>query len=192
MQSARQRSERILIADDDAGVVGVISDHLRHAGYQVLTAADGAGALALARDAQPDLALIGLVLPDGSGLETCRALAGSTAAPAVFILATIVDRETRLAALAAGADEVIAKPFDPVDLVGRIGAYLGASTRGEPRHPLTNLPFRSTLDAASMALRTVSKARRTASGASRSPGSGTYQARWRSEQYPPCLTPKSR
>lgn len=148
MQSVRQRAERILIADDDVGVTRIISDHLRHAGYQVLTAGDGEAAVALARDGRPDLALIGLMLPDGSGLETCRALASLPAPPAVFLLAALVDRETRLAALAAGVEEVITKPFDPVDLVARIAAYLSAGSRGEPRHPLTGLPFRSALDSA--------------------------------------------
>ncbi|MCC6627959.1 MAG: response regulator [Chloroflexi bacterium] len=148
MQSVRQRAERILIVDDDPGIAWVVGEHLRHAGYQVMAAADGAATLALARDTQPDLALVGQTLPDASGLEICRALASLNPAPATFVLATVVDREARLAALAAGAEALVAKPFDPVDLVARVGDHFAASHRGEPRHRLTGLPYHGTLDAA--------------------------------------------
>ena len=114
---------RILVVDDEPIVVEVIERYLRREGYTVSVAADGVTGLARAREIQPDLIVLDLMLPKLDGLEVCRSLRAESSVP--IILLTAKGEETdRILGLGLGADDYIVKPFSPGELVARIKAVL--------------------------------------------------------------------
>ena len=123
-----QRKTTILHVEDDASLQNLVRIALESlGGYAVRTAADGPQALALARDAVPDLLLLDLDLPGMSGIATLKALRelpGLGPVPAVFLTAAndpAVEQELR----ALGVHEIVRKPFRPRALVQAIGRTLG-------------------------------------------------------------------
>ena len=79
--------QTVLVVDDKPRIAAIAADYLRHAGYAVLTAADGAEALSLARTKRPDLVVLDLGLPGLGGLEVARTLLAETAVPIVMAIA---------------------------------------------------------------------------------------------------------
>jgi two-component system, cell cycle response regulator len=122
-------SGRILIVDDIATNRIVYRSRLAAAFYEPLLAASGAECLAMAADLQPDLILLDLHLPDLSGHEVLRRLRASPATRAipVIVLTATPDSAVRLAAFAAGADDVIGKPAGEAMLLARVRNLLRAS-----------------------------------------------------------------
>jgi two-component system, OmpR family, phosphate regulon response regulator PhoB len=119
-------SERILIVDDEADLVELLDYNLRQAGYNVVTAKDGAGAMAEVRRQRPDLILLDLMLPDIPGTEVCRRLRkdqGSEAIPIVMITARGEEID-RVVGFEIGADDYVVKPFSPREVVLRVNAIL--------------------------------------------------------------------
>ena len=113
----------VLVVDDEPKIVQIARDYLEHAGFAVLTALDGAAALATARGAQPDLVVLDLGLPGIDGLDVCRALRKESNVP--IIMLTARDQEAdKLVGLELGADDYITKPFSPKELVARVRAVL--------------------------------------------------------------------
>jgi two-component system, OmpR family, KDP operon response regulator KdpE len=96
---------------------------LRGAGYTVTTAATGGEALTLASIRPPQAVILDLVLPDQSGVEVCRELRGWTEAP-VLILSVVGEEREKVAALDAGADDYVTKPFGVDELLARLRAAL--------------------------------------------------------------------
>ncbi len=115
---------RILVVDDEPHIVAIVRAYLERDGYEVVTAADGDSALVIARDGVPDLVVLDVMLPRRSGFEVLRELraAGSTAA--VVMLTARDDLIDRVAGLEIGADDYVTKPFEPRELVARVGAVL--------------------------------------------------------------------
>jgi two-component system KDP operon response regulator KdpE len=126
--------ERILVCDDDAQIRRALSLILREAGYQVLIAATAEEALDRAAVAGPHLAIVDLLLPDQHGIEVCRRLREWSAIP-ILVLSAISDEQTKIDALAHGADDYVTKPFGPGELVARVQAALrrAGAGAGEPR-----------------------------------------------------------
>ncbi|WP_370204724.1 diguanylate cyclase domain-containing protein [Pararhodobacter marinus] len=121
-------NESILIVDDLATNRIILKVKLNAACYQTLQASTGAEALRLAREKQPKLILLDMVLPDVPGIEICRRVRADPATrhiPIVMITAAS-DRVSRLAALEAGADEYLTKPLNDVVLLARIRSILRA------------------------------------------------------------------
>ncbi|MCB1395126.1 MAG: diguanylate cyclase [Rhodobacter sp.] len=121
-------SGRILIVDDLATNRIILKVKLNAACYETSQAPDGTTALRMARDDQPKLILLDMVLPDISGIEVCRRLRADPATqhiPIVIITAS-GDREARLRALEAGANEFLTKPLNDVILLARIRSLLRA------------------------------------------------------------------
>jgi DNA-binding response OmpR family regulator len=117
----------ILVVDDEPAVTDLLAYSLRKAHYAVLTAPDGAEALRLARQAQPDLILLDLMLPEVDGLEGCRELRKSSAVP--IIMLTVRGEEVdRVVGLELGADDYVCKPFSIRELLARIKAVLRRTT----------------------------------------------------------------
>ena len=116
----------ILLADDERDLVWAVEHSLRHDGYQVLAACDGAEALALARRQRPDLIILDVVMPGLDGLQVCRKLRQdpSLAATPILFLTVRSSIEARISGLDEGGDDYLVKPFDLGELKARIRALL--------------------------------------------------------------------
>ena len=122
---------RCLLVDDDAEIRMLVIDYLRNFQIDVESVADAAGARRLfERDARFDLVLLDLMLPDGDGLELCRWLRQKSPELPIIMLTAQGDPISRVVGLEVGADDYIAKPFEPRELVARINAVL-RRVRGE-------------------------------------------------------------
>ncbi|HYI15484.1 MAG TPA: response regulator transcription factor [Thermomicrobiales bacterium] len=120
----------ILVVDDEPSIVEVVSIYLRREGFTVLTAFDGESALALAREHQPDLILLDIMLPKQSGLEITRTLRMERAVP-IILLTARGDEADRIVGLELGADDYVVKPFSPREVVARVKAVLRRSIRDD-------------------------------------------------------------
>ena len=123
---------RVLVVDDEPQILRAVSANLRGAGYEVETAATGEDALAAAAMHPPDAVILDLVLPGKSGTEVTRELREWSKAP-VILLSAIGDERDKVAALDAGADDYVTKPFGIDELLARLRAALRrAAPSGEP------------------------------------------------------------
>jgi DNA-binding response OmpR family regulator len=117
---------RILIAEDDEGLRQLLRLVLRHAGYEVIEAADGTEALARAYDSNPTLILLDVMMPGVDGFDVCRRLRSDQRThrvPIVFVSA-LDDIKQRNVLLKLGADDCIRKPIGPHELVSRVRGVL--------------------------------------------------------------------
>ena len=119
---------RILVVDDEPHIVDVVRAYLARDGHDVLIAADGDVALALARETSPDLIVLDVMLPRRSGFEVLRELRTAGNPAAVVMLTARDDVIDRVAGLEIGADDYVTKPFEPRELVARVGAVLRRTT----------------------------------------------------------------
>jgi DNA-binding response OmpR family regulator len=128
---------KILVVDDEPEAVELVEFNLKQAGFEVLTAADGADALKKAHSALPSLVVLDLMLPEIDGLEVCKMLRRDPATatiPIVMVTARAAEID-RVLGLELGADDYITKPFSPRELVLRIKRILlrgRAAEEGEP------------------------------------------------------------
>jgi two-component system, OmpR family, KDP operon response regulator KdpE len=114
---------RILVVDDEPQILRALEMSLRGAGYDVDTATTGAQALTIAATQPPDAVIIDLVLPDTRGTEVCRELRTWSSVP-VIVLSVVGDESEKVAALDAGADDYVTKPFGVDELLARLRAAL--------------------------------------------------------------------
>jgi two-component system KDP operon response regulator KdpE len=112
---------RILVVDDEPQLVRAVRINLRARGYEVDTAPDGGSALRLATHRPPDLVVLDLGLPDVEGVEVIRGLRGWSSVP-IIVLSGRIDSADKVAALDAGADDYMTKPFGVDELLARIRA----------------------------------------------------------------------
>jgi DNA-binding response OmpR family regulator len=124
----RVRVPVLLVADDDEDILTLVQLRLSRSGYEVLVARDGEEALRLAREKQPDLAVLDWMMPKASGLEVLRAIRADAEThdiPVVLLTARASEADIQ-EGLDAGADDYIAKPFSPQELAARIQVILAA------------------------------------------------------------------
>jgi DNA-binding response OmpR family regulator len=133
-------SSRILLIEDDPGLQLALRDMLANEGYEIATASDGERGLRQARDNRFDLILLDFMLPKKSGFEVCMALRQEGDATPTLMLIARTQVADRAAGLNLGADDYMAKPFDPSDLLARVEALLRRFQK-EKRVPLTNFKF---------------------------------------------------
>jgi DNA-binding response OmpR family regulator len=121
----------ILIVDDEPRIAALARDYLEHAGFAVLTAADGPAALATTHHRHPDLIVLDLGLPGLDGLDVTRQLRSdaATADLPIVMLTARDDEIDKLLGLELGADDYLTKPFSPRELVARVRAVLRRSER---------------------------------------------------------------
>jgi two-component system KDP operon response regulator KdpE len=119
--------QRILVVDDEPQILRALGTMLRGAGYDVDTAATAEAALAAAAARPPEGVILDLVLPDRSGIEVCRELRTWTDVP-VIVLSAVGEEHEKVAALDAGADDYVTKPFGVDELLARLRAALRRST----------------------------------------------------------------
>ncbi|MHB0878925.1 MAG: response regulator transcription factor [Anaerolineae bacterium] len=114
----------ILVIEDDAAVARGLRDGLERDGYVVTVARDGATGIALARDGNPQLIVLDLRLPDGSGFDVCRRLRAMGLRQPILILTVQADEVDKVVGLEMGADDYVTKPFSLRELLSRIRALL--------------------------------------------------------------------
>ncbi|MBI3882590.1 MAG: response regulator transcription factor [Verrucomicrobia bacterium] len=117
-------SARILLVEDEPGVLLVVADLLRANGYAVWTAADGKTGLRRAGENQFDLLILDVMLPDISGYEICRAVREQGYDGAILMLTAKGQITDRVKGLRTGADDYLVKPFDSDELLARVSALL--------------------------------------------------------------------
>ncbi|MGW4931288.1 response regulator [Agromyces sp. NPDC004153] len=133
---------RVLLVDDDPTVAEVASSYLRASGFVVDEAGDGFSALDAAERIDPDLIVLDRMLPGIDGIEVFRRLRERTSTP-VIMLTALGSEEDRIAGLEAGADDYLAKPFSPRELVLRVQSVLRRSLdEFTPESPLEYGEFR--------------------------------------------------
>lgn len=115
--------QRILVVDDDPDLRSMLSDHLAQAGYLVDTAQNAAAMWQLIARSQPTLIVLDMALPGEDGLALCRRLQAH-GHPAVIVLGALDAPAERISTLETGADDYVAKPVDPRQLLARIRALL--------------------------------------------------------------------
>ena len=115
--------QRILVVDDEPQILRALGTTLRGAGYAVETAATAEQALTAAAAHPPEAVILDLVLPDGSGTDVCRELRRWSKAP-VIVLSAVGEEREKVAALDAGADDYVTKPFGVDELLARLRAAL--------------------------------------------------------------------
>jgi DNA-binding response OmpR family regulator len=114
---------RVLVVDDDATVAEVVCRYLEREGFEVESVADGETGLASALTDPPDLVVLDVMLPGLDGLEVCRRLRALAPVPVIMLTARGAEAE-RVIGLELGADDYLAKPFSPKELVARVRAVL--------------------------------------------------------------------
>jgi two-component system phosphate regulon response regulator OmpR len=119
---------RVLLIDDDARLVEMLGDYLRPRGYQVEACGDGESGLAALTRGEPDAVILDVMLPGIDGLEVCRRLRARSQVPILMLTARGDDLD-RIVGLELGADDYLPKPFNPRELLARLGAIL-RRTRG--------------------------------------------------------------
>lgn len=124
-------NELILVVDDEPKIVKLAQDYLEQASFRVVSALDGATAVAATRRERPDLIVLDLNLPGMDGIDVCRAIRRDSDVPIIMLTARDGEAD-RLIGLELGADDYITKPFSPRELIARVRAVL-RRTRAEPR-----------------------------------------------------------
>jgi CheY-like chemotaxis protein len=120
--------KKLLIADDQAGIRSLVRMTLESDAYEIIEAADGNQALALAREQHPDILLLDVMMPGQTGIEVCRALKADpdTAGIHVVLLTAKAQDLDYREGKAAGADEYFTKPFSPVALLELVDRFMEA------------------------------------------------------------------
>jgi len=129
---------KILVVDDEPEAVELLEFNLKQAGFDVLSAADGAQALRKARSALPNLIVLDLMIPEIDGLEVCKMLRRdpATAGIPIIMLTAKAAEMDRIVGLELGAEDYITKPFSPRELVLRVKKVLQRG-RAAPAEPAT-------------------------------------------------------
>ena len=114
---------RILVVDDEMKIARLVRDYLTEAGFDVILASTGPGALASARSDGPDLVVLDLGLPGMDGYDVTRSIRAVSAIPIIMLTARSEETD-RIVGLELGADDYVVKPFSPRELVARVKAVL--------------------------------------------------------------------
>ncbi len=122
---------RVFVVEDDRDIADLVAHYLDKAGWQPQIFGSGTDALAAARQSPPDVIILDLMLPGMSGLDVCRALRSDelTAGLPIVMVTARAEEAERIAGLDLGADDYIAKPFSPNELVARVRALLRRTQR---------------------------------------------------------------
>ena len=132
---------KILIIDDEARIVRGVQRYFEQAGFEVVAAYDGPNGLTVARQAQPDLIVLDLMLPGMDGLDVCRTLRRESEVPIIMLTARVEEAD-KLIGLELGADDYVTKPFSPRELVARARAVLRRSNNTHSPTPAKSNTYR--------------------------------------------------
>jgi two-component system, OmpR family, response regulator len=127
----------ILIVDDDPEIRSLLARYLGEQGFRVSAAANRSECESRLADGNPDLIVLDVMLPDGSGLDICRSLHERRPRTPVILLTALKEDVDRIIGLEIGADDYLGKPFNPRELVARIKAVMRRTGHEEPVTPET-------------------------------------------------------
>ena len=118
--------DKVLLVEDDPVILRLLEVNFDLEGFEVVVAHDGAEGIDLARSERPDLVISDIMMPNVSGLELVAALKGDgdTAAIPIILLSAKAQSADVKAGMAAGADDYVTKPFEPLELVDRVRALI--------------------------------------------------------------------
>jgi two-component system KDP operon response regulator KdpE len=133
-------SERVLVVDDEPQILRALAINLRARGYEVDLAASGEDALRMAADHHPDVVILDLGLPGISGIDVIRGLRGWSGVPIIILSAREAEAD-KIAALDAGADDYVTKPFGAGELLARLRAALRRAAPAEEQATVTTETF---------------------------------------------------
>ncbi|MCZ7665301.1 MAG: response regulator transcription factor [Thermoleophilia bacterium] len=122
--SVAARPHNVLVIDDDTTLLELLSGHLEHAGYRVVTATTGAEGLRLLSEQTTDLAIVDVMMPGMDGWEVCRRIRLRSGVPVIMLTAKSEEVD-KLRGFSLGVDDYVTKPFSFAELTARIGAVLG-------------------------------------------------------------------
>src|SRR6195256_2010017 len=135
-------STRVLVVEDDSDIAELVARYLEKAGYTTARVSSGRDALDAVRAKAPDLIVLDVMLPHVDGLEVCRLLRANehTATIPIIMLTARAEESERIVGLEMGADDYLAKPFSPNELVARVRALLRRAQRHDAPsgRPLTH------------------------------------------------------
>ncbi|MFB9760060.1 response regulator transcription factor [Ectobacillus funiculus] len=117
-------SNRILVVDDEEFILTLIEFNLQQAGFEVITAMDGAEGLRKATEENPDLVILDLMLPKMDGMEVCKELRLRRIMTPILMLTAKDDEFDKVLGLELGADDYMTKPFSPREVIARVKAIL--------------------------------------------------------------------
>jgi len=124
-----ERKKKVLVVDDEPKIVEAVVAYLENSGYEPIVAYDGEKALSLFEKMNPDLVLLDLMLPKISGEEVCKAIRRTSRIPIIMLTAKIGEDE-KINGLNIGADDYVAKPFSPRELIARVNSLFRRSDEG--------------------------------------------------------------
>lgn len=124
-------AEKILVVDDDKEIADLVEIHLVSSGYQVHKAYDSKSALTIFEREKIDLAILDIMLPEIDGLELCRRIRKTSTIPIIILSAKSADID-KIVGLGTGADDYVAKPFNPLELIARVKSQLRRYTTLNP------------------------------------------------------------
>ncbi|MEK7682882.1 MAG: response regulator, partial [Chloroflexota bacterium] len=144
--SSPARPRRVLVVDDEPRLIHFIRLNLEHDGFEVIEATSGSQALTAMRDRLPDLILLDVMMPDLDGFETLQLIREISTVPVIMLTAK-GEEEDRVRGLELGADDYIAKPFSPREMVSRVKAVLRRTeSPSAPVHERIQVDDRLTID----------------------------------------------
>jgi DNA-binding response OmpR family regulator len=127
----QQRARRALVVDDERKLVELVGAYLEREGFEVAGAADGESAIELARELDPDVIVLDVMLPGIDGVEACRRIRAFSDAYVVMLTARTEETD-KIVGLATGADDYVTKPFSPGELMARVRAMLRRPRTASP------------------------------------------------------------
>lgn len=127
--------QTVLVIEDDAKIVSLLRLYLEREGYQVQSAEDGVSGLEALDRARFDFVILDLMLPGLDGIEVCRRIRATSEVPLLMLTAR-VDEVDKLLGLSLGADDYVAKPFSPREVVARVRTILRRTERETPARVL--------------------------------------------------------
>ncbi len=139
-QQNANMNQRILVVEDEVALASGIRDALTHAGFETEVAHDGSGALEAFKKSRFDLIVLDLMLPGKSGLEVLKELRGLRHEVRVVVLTALSDESDVVRGFEMGADDYMAKPFSPRELVARVHAQFRRKEMDSAPPPQLSLP----------------------------------------------------
>ncbi|UQX86617.1 response regulator transcription factor [Jatrophihabitans telluris] len=137
----RPPEARLLVVEDDANIVELLSASLRFAGFEVSTATDGFQALRLAREQRPDVVILDVMIPGLDGFEVVRRMGSEGLRCPVLFLTARDSTEDKVTGLTIGGDDYVTKPFSLDEVLARIRVILRRSAIGTANQPSARLCF---------------------------------------------------